>query len=220
MKTEVRERLFLPLMVPLGVLATILVIVGGFASILLWNTREGAIALALAGAGGVLFAIAMLSARDDLDGPRKVVAVIAGVLPVLVGAGLALGGGGVSDPAALNINRQPHEVIPEDAPVIVAQNAQDFETEEVEMACCADVVLVFDNQDEGVKHNVWIVGLEGGEPNTGDEIFKGEIFSGGAKQAYRFAAPEAGEYAFLCEVHLNMRGTITFSEDSQEGLDA
>ncbi|HEX9889032.1 MAG TPA: plastocyanin/azurin family copper-binding protein [Nitriliruptorales bacterium] len=218
MKTETRERLFLPLMVPLGVLAVIVVLVGGFAAILLWNTREGAVALALAGAGGILFSISMLSSRDDLGTPRKAVAIVAGLMPLLVGAGLALADGGVGDPAALNINRQPHEVIPEDAPVIVTRNAVDFETQEVTMAAEAEVVLVFDNQDPGVAHNVWIVGLDGGEPDTADESFRGDIFAGVEKRAYRFTSPAAGTYAFLCTVHPNMEGAITFSEDSTEGL--
>lgn len=218
MKTEVRERLFLPLMVPLGILAVIVVLVGGFAAILLWNTREGAVALALAGAGGILFAVSMLSSRDDLDTPRRTIAVAAGLVPVIIGAGLAATGGGVGDDALLNINRLPHEVIPEDAPVIVADNSTDFVTESLEMAANADVVLVFENQEQGIPHNVWIVGLDGEEPDTSNEIFKGEIFPGVAKQAYSFTSPDPGAYAFLCTVHPNMRGDITFSADSQEGV--
>lgn len=218
MKTEVRERLFLPLMLPLGILAGIAVLVGGFAAILLWNTREGAVALAIAAAGGVLFAVAMLASRDDLDPRRKGVAVAAGLVPVLVGAGLAFTGGGTGDEALLNINRQPHETLPENAPVIVAVNAQDFETDEIEMAANADVALVFQNDDVGTPHNVWIVGVADGEPDTGTEIFRGEIFPGPETRLYNFTSPDPGEYAYLCTVHPNMEGRVTFSEDSDQGI--
>jgi plastocyanin len=43
---------------------------------------------------------------------------------------------------------------------------------------------------------------------AGGSVFKGEIVSG--KQAtYQVPALAAGTYTFICEVHPNMKGTIT-----------
>jgi plastocyanin len=61
--------------------------------------------------------------------------------------------------------------------------------------------IAFDNKD-GAPHNVAIADAAGGS------VFKGEIVSG--KQAtYQVPALAAGTYTFICEVHPNMKGTIT-----------
>ena len=61
--------------------------------------------------------------------------------------------------------------------------------------------IVFDNQ-EGAPHNVAI-----SDP-SGASKFKGEIVS--SKQiTYQVPALAAGTYAFICEVHPDMKGTIT-----------
>lgn len=59
----------------------------------------------------------------------------------------------------------------------------------------------FDNQDS-VPHNIAI------KDAAGATLFKGEIVTG-KKVAYNVAALAAGQYAFWCEVHPNMTGTLT-----------
>ena len=41
------------------------------------------------------------------------------------------------------------------------------------------------------------------------EIFKGEIFPGVATKTYDVQALPAGEYTFVCDVHPNMKGSLT-----------
>lgn len=65
--------------------------------------------------------------------------------------------------------------------------------------------IQFDNQDAGVPHNVAI--RTGG--TTGPEIFKGTVFNGVATHAYDVPALDAGSYAFVCDVHPTMTGTLT-----------
>lgn len=65
--------------------------------------------------------------------------------------------------------------------------------------------IQFTNNDAGVPHNVSIhVGTA-----SGQEVFKGDIFSGVATKTYDVPALPAGTYTFVCSVHPNMTGTLT-----------
>lgn len=109
MNSDFRNRVVLPILVPLGVLLGIAALVIAFAFILLYNTKEAALVLAAVTAAGILAATALASSRDRLDSARKGVLLLAGAVPVLLGAAFALGLGGVDD-SLLNINREPHGV--------------------------------------------------------------------------------------------------------------
>ena len=61
--------------------------------------------------------------------------------------------------------------------------------------------IAFDNQD-GAPHNIAI------SDASGKNVFKGDIVSG-TTVTYHVPALAAGTYAFLCEVHPDMKGTIT-----------
>jgi len=66
------------------------------------------------------------------------------------------------------------------------------------------VVIHFDNKDP-LPHNVDATTDEGGS-NT---IFKEDPFSGPKEVDYRFTTPGPGKLYFHCDVHPNMKGTIT-----------
>jgi plastocyanin len=61
--------------------------------------------------------------------------------------------------------------------------------------------ILFDNQ-EGAPHNVAI------SDASGKNVFKGDIVSS-KRVTYQVPALAAGTYAFVCEVHPDMKGTIT-----------
>ena len=61
--------------------------------------------------------------------------------------------------------------------------------------------IVYDNQ-ESAPHNIKI------SDSTGAEVFKGEIVSN-QTVTYSVPALAAGAYPFICEVHPDMKGTIT-----------
>ena len=65
--------------------------------------------------------------------------------------------------------------------------------------------ITFTNNDSGIPHNVSI--HQGSA--TGQEVFKGAIFSGVATKTYDVPALPAGTYTFVCSVHPNMTGTLT-----------
>jgi plastocyanin len=87
-----------------------------------------------------------------------------------------------------------------DAVTIVAKDIA-FATPQVSVAAGSPVTIEFDNQD-GAPHNIAI------SDASGASVFKGEIVSN-SKVTYHVPALAAGTYTFICEVHPDMKGSIT-----------
>ena len=87
-----------------------------------------------------------------------------------------------------------------DAVTIVAKDIK-FNPNAVSVKAGTAFDIVFDNQD-GAPHNISISDASGGN------VFKGEIVAA-QKVTYAVPALAAGTYAFICEVHPEMKGTIT-----------
>jgi plastocyanin len=66
--------------------------------------------------------------------------------------------------------------------------------------------ITFDNQDAGVPHNI---SIWADDSYTGDPLFRGDLVTGVATQDYDIPALPAGTYAFRCDVHTTMTGTVT-----------
>jgi plastocyanin len=87
-----------------------------------------------------------------------------------------------------------------DAVTIVAKDIT-FTTPQVSVAAGKPVTIEFDNQD-GAPHNIAI------SDASGASVFKGDIVAG-TTVTYQVPALAAGTYTFICEVHPDMKGTIT-----------
>jgi plastocyanin len=87
-----------------------------------------------------------------------------------------------------------------DAVTVVAEDMKFMQTA-VPVKADTAFDLVFDNQD-GAPHNIAISSA------SGASVFKGEIVSS-TEVTYAVPALPAGTYAFICEVHPDMKGTIT-----------
>jgi hypothetical protein len=227
-KSEFRQRVFLPVVLPLVVLLAIAAFIGAIALTLLYNTHEGALMLAAVAAGGILFTVSLASSQDRLGGARRAVVVFAAMLPLVVGAGIGVGViGGVADEDR-NINTEPLLVVPDDAPVIAAENALEFclpedgecvptEAWTIPATGPDPTFVVFDNRDVGVPHNFSVYELAGTEdaPEGGDPIHLGQIDSGPVELIEVIEpALEPGDYFFVCDVHpFDMIGVLTVSED-------
>jgi plastocyanin len=85
-------------------------------------------------------------------------------------------------------------------PTVVAKDLA-FQPTSITVPAGTAFELVFDNQ-EAAPHNVAI------SDATGASVFKGEIVSS-ATVTYAVPALAAGSYPFICEVHPDMKGTIT-----------
>lgn len=219
------------LLVPLTVLLVMVLFIGLIATLLLFNTKMGALVLAAVVAAGVLFTISLIASRDRLDGRQRFVAVGAGVLPILLGA-LVAGGviGGVADEDRM-WNVQPLQVIPEDAPLIAAENQEEFclpdpetgegcePTDSWDFTPTAEeetIAFVFDNRHVGIPHNVVISELAGSaeEPEGGEEIVASEVVNGPTTDYFVSEVPVEDlpeEFYFFCEVHPNMNGVGTLA---------
>lgn len=80
-----------------------------------------------------------------------------------------------------------------------------YDTATLEAPANTPFTITFKNNDAGIPHNVSIHR----DSPTGDEVFRGEIFSGVDARTYAVPALPAGTYAFVCSVHANMTGTLT-----------
>lgn len=216
----------LALLLPLAILATMVGFVGMVASLLLFNTKNGALALAAVAAAGILTCISLLTSRDGLDTRQRFAAVGAAVVPLALG-GLIAGGviGGIA-PEDRMINVQPLLIIPEDVPLIGAENSSEFclveeiggpcePTDTWEVVPSAEdefVSFLFDHREVGVPHNVVIAELDGtaDDPSQGADILESAIVNGPVEDYYVDDAttwddlPE--EWYFYCAVHPAMNG--------------
>jgi hypothetical protein len=222
---DFRTRVFQPIVLPLLVLLAMAAFIGLVAFTLLYNTHEGALMLAAVAASAILFTVALAASQDRLDPGRRAAVGVAVVVPFAVGVLLAFGViGGIADEDR-NINVEPLLVIPDDAPVIAAENSQDFCIpdngacedadlwEVVPSAESENILFVFDNREAGVPHNVVITELEGDVDDpapVGEEFAESELVTGPVEDLYEDDEltwddlPE--QWYFFCRVHPNMNG--------------
>jgi plastocyanin len=90
---------------------------------------------------------------------------------------------------------------PSDDTVTVVAKDLKFTTPAVSAKAGSPFTIAFDNQD-GAPHNVAI------SDASGAKVFKGEIVAA-RKVDYQVGALPAGTYGFICEVHPDMKGTLT-----------
>ena len=92
-------------------------------------------------------------------------------------------------------------------PNLVQISAQGIKFEQSSVTAPANTPfqVVFENKDPGTPHNV---SLRLGDAN-GSELFKGAVFNGVETRTYDVPALDAGSYAFVCDVHPTMIGTLT-----------
>lgn len=83
--------------------------------------------------------------------------------------------------------------------VLVADNVA-WNTDEIAAPADEEFVIVIDNQDAGVQHNL----------NIKETEFVTELEAGVSAQVLPINVP-AGEYDYICDLHPNMVGTLTAS---------
>lgn len=210
MKPDVRDRLFLPLIIPLGILGVIALAAFSFGMLLLFNPMSVSLTIAAVVAAGILGAFGLQSAQqEELTRPKRMVIAGAVIAPLAVGVLVATDVIAVDAPKMAEV--EPHFAVPEDAVEVVAE---DIAFEPNEFALPADEVghILFRNEDANVPHDVDIYPLADGEPDLEAEpVLDSEPFPGVAQRVLEVEPPEEpGEYYFYCSVHPSMNGTVTF----------
>ena len=147
-----------------------------------WFEMSWAALTTLIPIGGVVAAIATLRHKNGADAAKRTGLVISGLAAVTVVVGL------VGTVMAEDATRLPGDV------TVSASNSE-FTTKAI-TAKAGDVAIYFDNQDP-FAHNVSIKGHGASDIAAGKSV------------RHVFKAMTAGTYEFFCEVHPDMKGTLT-----------
>ncbi len=205
MKPSTRDRLVLPVLLPVGLLVLIGAVLFGFSRILLSVSKAAATATALAAALAIVVVGAIVAGRRRVStgSLAGLVGAVAGVAMLAGGLAVAVTGGG----AAGEEGGGGTEV------EIVAANIA-FQQTEVTVPAGEPFRIRFRNQDAGVQHDVQIFD----NPDyAGTPLFKGEIITGPAEAVYEVPALQPGDYPFDCVLHPNMQGVIHAVEQGAAG---
>jgi plastocyanin len=196
---EIRFRVPLPIVIPIGAVLVIGATTFGMSRILLNVPKEVAVIIALAVAANVLGVCAYVATRPAEARASWAELLIIATYPIVIGAVLALIGVGEGTVAH---EKPPGAPAPAAGNVVVASGIA-FNTSELTFKAGEETQLVFKNEDT-VQHNLGIYESEGGK-----ELFKGQIINGGQETTYTIPPLKKGEYHFQCDVHPSMNGTVT-----------
>jgi plastocyanin len=198
-----RQSLLLPILIPMGALAAIVLVLFTFSRVLLSMKPNAATAVAFVAAAGIMAVAAFVASRRRVTGSA---------LGAFVGAasGIAMLAGGI---AIAVIGPPEEELEPFHAMIAAPENAiqEGFSTDALVFEADRPVELAFTNEDAGVGHNVWILD---GPDDTAPPLFQGTDVSGPGETDYPIPAISTGEYFFFCQLHPDtaMEGTITVEE--------
>lgn len=212
-----RDRLTLPLFLPLLIVAALLAAIWSFGRALLelahTNANYASIA-AIVIAAGILALAAILAAQPRLTSGWPVYVATALPTAVILASGMyylirpfATEGGGGESAAALA------------PPGPIAQVMTDNKFSETEITVVANGTYTVDLTNRGAAlHNMNVLNV-----NQADgQPFKTSLLAAGGSETATFTFSQAGEYNFQCDVHpVEMRGRLTVvAEGSPTGAGA
>ena len=196
MRPVLRDRLVMPILLPLGILAVIAVVLFGFSRILLSLTPTAATVTAIVVAGGVVITAAVAAGRKQvrLSTLGAMLGVTAGVAMLAGGVALAVVGGSEEEAGG------------GEKPVVTLAAANiAFEPTSLTVPAGEAFTLRFHNEDANTQHNVQIFD----DPKfAGTPLFSGALVTGVRQTDYEVDPLEAGAYFFHCEVHPTMTGKM------------
>lgn len=201
---NMRDRLILPVLIPVGALAFILFLALLMSQILLNVHPYVATAVAISVAINLLISFSVMAAKPDGGRPLMVVLGAITALPLLFGVAAAAGlapapeeeGGGGEESASVEL----------------AASGLAFDKQELTIPADTEFVLAFNNE-ESVPHNIAILEAQG-SPNA---LFRGAIVTGPKLAEETVEAIPAGDYYFQCDVHPNMNGAAKAVAEGEGG---
>lgn len=217
---RVSDRLITPLALPVGVIALVAVVVISFSRVLLALPNANvSTAIALVAAVAILGGCWLIAERPSLGSSAlSMVVAVAAVGTVAAGVAGAMAG-------EREFGHEAAERGDEDAgtkttattagaaaattgaaaPASIEMRAENlvFDRKEVRLAAGEDLTIEFENAD-ALPHNVAI-------HDGGTVLFAGEIFSGPGSRTYKVKPLKAGRFAFRCDVHPTMKGSVIVS---------
>jgi plastocyanin len=202
MRARTRDRVFLPIVLPLGILLLLALVLFGFSRILLSLDSTPATATALTVALAIVVVSAVAAGRSvirasSLAAMAGVIAGVAmlagGIALIAVSPSTAEGGGGEGSGAP--------------AVTVTAQNIQ-FDTSTIDLTAATPTTIRFDNKDAGVQHNIAIYQ----DDSLQKVLFRGDLVTGPNTADYHVPGLPAGTYYFHCDVHPTMNGKVVVAE--------
>ena len=207
MRPALRDRLVMPILLPLGILAVIAATLFGFSRILLSLTPTAATLTAIVVASGVVITAAVAAGRKQvrLSTLGAMLGVTAGVAMLAGGVALAVVGGSEEEPGGGG-----------EKPVVTLAAANiAFEPTSLTVPAGEAFILQFHNQDANTQHNVQIFDDPG---FAGTPLFNGALVTGVRQTDYDVDPLEPGAYFFRCEVHpTTMMGEMQAVPSGGEG---
>ena len=216
---EASERLALPLLVPVGVLAFALLVIYGLSRIYLEVSNDAATGLAAGIAVGLLAAASFVAGKPAIKGWQIGVISVAAAAVLAGGAIFALveddGGepaGAVAEPdASPTAAASPaSDGAPGALTVTVGDNFFEFQGEKAPaIEVTAGQETTFDLTNIGIAiHNMRIAGADN-EFNTDDDFVSDpDMFMSGDTGTIVFKIDEPGTYNFRCDFHPEGTGTL------------
>jgi plastocyanin len=202
MRARTRDRVFLPIVLPVGILLLLALVLFGFSRILLSLESVPATATALTVALAIVVVSAVAAGRTVIRASSlaAMVGVIAGVAMLAGGIALiaaptpAAEGGGPTNGGAPAIT-------------VTAQGLQ-FDTSTIDLVANTPTTIRFDNKDAGIQHNIAIYQ----DDSLQKLLFRGELVTGPNTADYQVPGLPAGTYYFHCDVHPTMNGKVVVAE--------
>jgi plastocyanin len=194
-----RDRLLLPILLPIGILAAVALALWGFSRVLLGIHGSAATAVAMIVAASIVVVSAIAASRPQVRGSTiaAVLGATAGVAMLAGGIALAVVAGGEEEPGG---GEPPGGAVVN----LVAQNIA-FDPTTLSVPAGQPFTIAFDNRDPATQHNVEIFD---NQDYSGTPLFSGDLITGPAKATYAVGALDAGTYYFRCVVHPSMTGQI------------
>jgi len=93
---------------------------------------------------------------------------------------------------------------PDAAATVCAFDDQSFSSDRLAAPAGEPFTLAFDNEDDGVPHNVAIYK----DASAAQSLFVGDLVDGPKTVTYDVPALDPGDYYFRCDVHPQMSGTL------------
>jgi plastocyanin len=197
MRRDIRERLVLPIALPVGILVVLAAVLFGFSRILLSLSHTAATGTALVVAFSIVVVSAVAASRKVIR-PSSLASMVGAI------AGVAMLAGGI---ALIAVSPQRAEGGGGSRPVVhLAAKGLQFDQTTLNVPAGTAFTIVFDNQDAGIQHNVEIFDTK---DYSGTPLFSGDLVTGPTTVSYRVGPLDAGTYYFRCVVHPTMTGTIT-----------
>jgi hypothetical protein len=194
-----RDRLLLPLAIPVGALIVIAIVLFVMSRILLAVPHLVATPIALLVALAILLLATYSATRMDLTRGQLIGAAAAlGVIVVASLPYLVLGAEGMAT-AIREAEAEAHEraTLPPGTVVLTAAGfTNTFDKTKITFRGEGPYVVKFNNQDTGVLHNWALYQSRGGAV-----IFQGQNITGVASIDYTFPPPPAGTYFYQCDIH-------------------